>query len=311
MGTRNITSVIMGGKQVVCQYGQWDGYPSWTGTKILEFLRDADSEQFKRALANTTIKVTDYEHAISYTGSTKDYSQFSDIISTAKRTLCDLNGKWPDNHDVFQYLLGQGNHSEDDLENYFVWTRDTGCDVLPLIYYRPLEKSPLELAAMTHEYQGEYAWDIQGVYVVNLDDRSIQMTFDGYSCQFDMDHLPEDIELTMLVFEKAAYNLYEYKSHDFADIFSYKEEGDGQKQLQTLSKDISARIFEEIKTEYPDLVLDSKHIASAEAFGREFLYAQLHEQVEAQKNSLTSKIHAADNKITPFAAGNMEIAPEL
>ena len=29
MGTRNFTSVILDGKQVVCQYCQWDGYPNY------------------------------------------------------------------------------------------------------------------------------------------------------------------------------------------------------------------------------------------------------------------------------------------
>lgn len=39
MGTRNLTMVIKGGKPVVAQYGQWDGYPSGQGATILTFLR--------------------------------------------------------------------------------------------------------------------------------------------------------------------------------------------------------------------------------------------------------------------------------
>lgn len=311
MGTRNITSVIMDGKQVVCQYGQWDGYPSWTGTKLLEFLRDADPEKLKQSLANTTIKVTDYENAVSYTGSTKDYSQFSEIVTTAKRELSDLNGQWPDNNDVFQYLLEQGKYTEDDLENYFVWTRDTGCDVLPLIYHRSLEKSPLELAAMTHEYQGEYSWDIQGVYVINLDDRSIHMTFDGCPCEFDMDHLPEDIELTMMVYELAAYKLYEFKSQDFSDLFSSKEKTQVQEQMQNIAKDMVSQIIKEIKTEDPDLISDSKDIASAEAFGREYLSKHLLERAGAQKNLLAAIIKSAEEQSLTSPVGSTEKGPEL
>lgn len=293
MGTRNITSVIMNGKQMVCQYGQWDGYPSWSGRKILEFLRDADMEQFKHALANTTIKVTDYQNAVSYTGSTKDYSGLTEAVYEAKRALSDRDGKWPNTYDVYQYMLEQGLHTEDDLENYFVWTRDTGCDVLPLIYHRPLEKQPYELAAMSDEYQGEYSWDIQGVYVVNLDTSSVDMTFNGYSCVFDMNNLPEDIETTMLVYEKAAYKLYEYKNHDFTAF--NQERNRKADPIRNLASDIAVQIGTEIKEEYPELLPDG-NATYATDFAQTFIYKQLQKQAEKQMNALAAKITAADQK---------------
>lgn len=41
MGTRNLTVVKDNtGTTRVAQYGQWDGYPSYSGVKALEFLRD-------------------------------------------------------------------------------------------------------------------------------------------------------------------------------------------------------------------------------------------------------------------------------
>lgn len=41
MGTRNLTVVKnLQGETKIAQYGQWDGYPSYTGIKALEFLRD-------------------------------------------------------------------------------------------------------------------------------------------------------------------------------------------------------------------------------------------------------------------------------
>lgn len=43
MGTRNMTLVIdRSGVKKVAQYGQWDGYPSGVGVKILEFLRNKE-----------------------------------------------------------------------------------------------------------------------------------------------------------------------------------------------------------------------------------------------------------------------------
>lgn len=46
MGTRNLTAVILNGKHVVAQYGQWDGYPSGQGVTVLNFLKKNDLEAF-------------------------------------------------------------------------------------------------------------------------------------------------------------------------------------------------------------------------------------------------------------------------
>jgi hypothetical protein len=41
MGTRNLTVVKnLEGTTKIALYGQWDGYPSYSGIKALEFLRD-------------------------------------------------------------------------------------------------------------------------------------------------------------------------------------------------------------------------------------------------------------------------------
>lgn len=44
MGTRNLT-VVRGSTGItkIAQYGQWDGYPSYSGIKVLEFLRGKDN----------------------------------------------------------------------------------------------------------------------------------------------------------------------------------------------------------------------------------------------------------------------------
>lgn len=46
MGTRNLTMVAKDGKIVIANYGQWDGYPSGNGVKILDFVRSFDKEHF-------------------------------------------------------------------------------------------------------------------------------------------------------------------------------------------------------------------------------------------------------------------------
>lgn len=46
MGTRNLTVVVVDGETKVAQYGQWDGYPSGAGVKILAALKRAKEEDF-------------------------------------------------------------------------------------------------------------------------------------------------------------------------------------------------------------------------------------------------------------------------
>jgi hypothetical protein len=46
MGTRNLTIVKNNlGQTKIAQYGQWDGYPSYTGIQALNFLRDEYNQQ--------------------------------------------------------------------------------------------------------------------------------------------------------------------------------------------------------------------------------------------------------------------------
>lgn len=45
MGTRHIVGVVRGGEYVLAQYGQWDGYPSHTGTLVIQFLSEPGNVQ--------------------------------------------------------------------------------------------------------------------------------------------------------------------------------------------------------------------------------------------------------------------------
>ena len=51
MGTRNLTCVVKGGEYKIAQYGQWDGYPTGAGKKILNFLKNANLEIFSEKVS--------------------------------------------------------------------------------------------------------------------------------------------------------------------------------------------------------------------------------------------------------------------
>ena len=128
MGTRNITSVILNGEQKVCQYCQWDGYPTWAGARILEFLKDCDFEQFKKALDNTKINVVAYKHAYSYTGSPKNIGDIANMVFNMRTKLREENpeGEYPRNEDALKRMLEEGTITEQQAEEFYVSTRDTG-----------------------------------------------------------------------------------------------------------------------------------------------------------------------------------------
>ena len=256
MGTRNITSVILDGKQVVCQYGQWDGYPTYTGVKILEFLQSCDMDHFKKALNNTTIHVSSVDDATTYTVSTKQLGLIADKVF---HTQCKLNEQrkadeeYINGYETVQHLLDQDDINEEMAEDYLVGTRDTGCDILKLIYDRSPDRPPLELYALEEEYKGEYSLDIQGIYVLDLDKITLKMTFDGYTQTFDMAQLPTEIDKEMLIFESATRKLYELGYRNRTPNISAENTptDDRCSALYQQAADIAVKIGEEIKGKYP------------------------------------------------------------
>jgi hypothetical protein len=60
MGTRNLTVVKNAdGEVLVAQYGQWDGYPSYTGAGIIGFLSDSQNVDNLKAGIEFTHFITD------------------------------------------------------------------------------------------------------------------------------------------------------------------------------------------------------------------------------------------------------------
>ena len=67
MGTRNLTVVKNDlGEVKIAQYGQWDGYPSYTGAGIVGFLSDADNVKYLKAGLEFTRFISDEESESIY-----------------------------------------------------------------------------------------------------------------------------------------------------------------------------------------------------------------------------------------------------
>lgn len=97
MGTRHITIVKQNKKNVVAQYGQWDGYPSGQGKTVIEFLQGLSLDTFKEQLTKTHLLKDDeraqyYKEAYESIGMKSD----SEYMTQAESEL--FKSKFPENH---------------------------------------------------------------------------------------------------------------------------------------------------------------------------------------------------------------------
>lgn len=299
MGTRNFTSVILDGKQVVCQYCQWDGYPSYAGVKILEFLRDVNMERFKEALRNTKMSLTDYKDATTYTGSTKKISDISERVWNKQFEINKNraeNDEYINTYQTVMRMFKKGELSASEVDDYIVSTRDTGCDILPFIYERSLDAAQLELFAdkiefaavqdfaTNKDYVGFPGCDAQGYYMINLDNNTIKLAFDDFVCEYNLDELPQNIDKEMLVFEKTTEELYsrDCDGFDLANLITNGEDEKGAGGLWDVAAEIAVEIGLSMRKEHPELLVDAEKDGPvyAEDFGQELIYRVLCEKVK-------------------------------
>lgn len=71
MGTRNLVVITLDSKMVVAQYGQFDGYPEWSGVEILKFFRRVDMDKFRAKLGRC--KFVSYEEFYATPKPSTDY----------------------------------------------------------------------------------------------------------------------------------------------------------------------------------------------------------------------------------------------
>jgi len=218
LGTRYFVSIIHNGDQKVCQYGQWDGYPTHTGRILLELLRDFDLNHLRTALENTFITKTPYEDARSYTGSNKDCTHIYCRVFNKMNERHDStpDGKWFSLYETTMQMLKDSDLSVEEADILLPSTRDTGVSILSYIYNRDLSLAPLELFALWEEYDDvgafairECAWDVpgvdaQGYYVVDLDKNAVFMNFNDLTWRCDLDCIPKDINRAMALYEVKA-----------------------------------------------------------------------------------------------------------
>jgi hypothetical protein len=136
MGTRNLTMVIQNEKPVISQYGQWDGYPSGNGVKILVFLRSTSIDKFKEKLKNVRF-TTD-----------KDVDEIQNYL----KSIGSING-WVNMEQSAKFD-----------KKYPYLSRDIGCGILDLVY-----NSKSEMLISDHTGFAADSLFSEYAYVIDLD----------------------------------------------------------------------------------------------------------------------------------------------
>ena len=153
MGTRNLTVVKdKTGTTRVAQYGQWDGYPQYSGIQALEFLRDeANQEMLRNKL--TLVEFIDEQEADSI------YEGFDH-----------------DSNDPTKYLNAYpGLH------------RDTGIDILKVV-----ANTMTPIKTIDNSEFAKDTLFCEGIYEVDFSIDKFISTYNGITKEFFLENLPSD-----------------------------------------------------------------------------------------------------------------------
>ena len=171
MGTRNLTKVIDSeGITRVAQYGQWDGYPSYTGTRILDFISEY---KVLGKIENSLFKAR--------------------FITPAESD--EIFKPYTDEDGMMTFEQGA------DLSvMYPSLTRDTGCDILKVLVYSSGDV-PLQDES---DFENDDLF-CEGVYTINYQTREFISKWNDKVVSFSLDELPTP-EIYLESFKKVLTN---------------------------------------------------------------------------------------------------------
>jgi hypothetical protein len=153
MGTRNLTVVKdKAGTNRIAQYGQWDGYPSYSGIQALEFLRNKDWQALLQSKLDLVQFVGDEEVDTLY-------KQFETT-------------DW---------------ENKDFLNAYPGLHRDTGIGILAVVANAI---APIKSVDNT-EFANDSLF-CEGIYEVDFSTNKFISIYNDTVAEFDLDNLPSD-----------------------------------------------------------------------------------------------------------------------
>jgi len=155
MGTRNLTVVKdVAGNTKIAQYGQWDGYPSYSGIQALEFLRNKDWQALLQSKLDLVQFVGDEEVDTLY----KQYESTD----------------W---------------ENKDFLNAYPGLHRDTGIGILAVV----ANATDTIKTVDNTEFANDSLF-CEGIYEVDFSTNKFTSNFNDIVAEYDLDNLPTDEE---------------------------------------------------------------------------------------------------------------------
>jgi hypothetical protein len=155
MGTRNLTVVKnLEGTTKIAQYGQWDGYPSYSGIQALSFLRDKVNRD------NLLVELQNVEFV--------DDQEVDQLYKQFETT------DW---------------ENKDFLNAYPGLHRDTGVKILEVVANSTGKIKTVD----NSDFRNDELF-CEGVYEVDFSTNKFISTYGGEVVEFDLDTLPTDEE---------------------------------------------------------------------------------------------------------------------
>ena len=156
MGTRNLTVVKNHhGETKIAQYGQWDGYPSYSGIQALNFLRDEGNQALLEAKLDLVQFITDEE---------------CDELYNASKSSTDWENK-------------------DFLTAYPGLHRDTGIGILSVVANAVYPVKSIDNTEFAND-----SLFCEGIYEVDFRHNKFTSNFNDIVAEYDLDKLPTDEE---------------------------------------------------------------------------------------------------------------------
>lgn len=195
MGTRNYIKVTVNNELKVCQYGQWDGYPSIVGEKVLEFIKNVDLNRFRDIMLKCTLSVADDNRSITSTGApiTEKLMEIFDFYNEA--AYRDYTTKTAAEARKVADAATLEKYGEESFMQYKIADRDTGVELLSLL----MKFGPQKLYCLSGN---ERDADVQGIYHIDMDKNCVEMQFNGKKKVVLFNELSDmNIEKEMTAFE--------------------------------------------------------------------------------------------------------------
>jgi len=156
MGTRNLTVVKnLEGTTKIAQYGQWDGYPSYSGIKALEFLRDKVNRD------NLLVELQNVEFISD---------EECDQLYNASKSSTDWENK-------------------DFLNEYPGLHRDTGIKILEVVANATNTIKTVDNTEFAND-----SLFCEGIYEVDFSTNKFTSNYNDIVAMYDLDNLPTDEE---------------------------------------------------------------------------------------------------------------------